>query len=126
MFSRVLRPGGNGFIYVFGDGGDGIFWDFIDLIRSILRPVPVAFTRDFLKGFCLPVGKIYQVLDFGYVPFQHRFNRSIFEDMMANAGLRIVKSLDRGEVYDQTQRALLYETDRTLFGEYELRYWVSR
>ena len=69
---------------------------------------------------------IYQVLDFGYVPFQHRFNRSAFEDMVKNTGLKIVKSLDRGEVYDQTQRALLYETDRTLFGEYELRYWVSR
>ncbi len=126
IFSRVIRPGGNGFIYVFGDGGDGIFWDFIDLIRTILKPVPVEFTRDFLKAFCLPFGKIYQVLDFGYVPFQHRFNRSAFEDMVKNAGLKIVKSLDRGEVYDQTQRALLYETDRTLFGEYELRYWVSR
>jgi len=126
LIGRVLKPGGSSFIYVFGDCGNGVFWDSIDFMRRILEKIPMFFTRNFLFFMGTQDTKAYNLLDFSYVPFQHRFVRSDFEKMIKDAGMKINKRLDRGEVYDQGQRQLLYPTDREFYGDFDLRYIVGK
>lgn len=125
VISKMLKPGGKAFLYVFGEQGEGSFWDFIDLMRDLLTPVPIRFSRDHLVLMGVPDIKIYHVLDFGYVPFQHRFNPATFEKMLADNALSVVRKMDQGEIYDQNRRGPLYEADAAFFGDYDLRYLVE-
>lgn len=126
ILGRLLRSGGCAFVYVFGTSGEAMYWRVVDVMRNLLRPVPLEATRNFLDLIGAAPFDTYNVLDFSYVPIQHRFTQSQFEELADAAGLRIAARLERGEVYDAGQRAVLYPWEGEFWGCYDMRCLLDK
>jgi len=116
-----LKKGGHAFTFVFADGGTP-WWRAIDLMRELLRPVPLWFSHKTLEGYEVSGNQIFNILDYSYTPIQHRFERGYVEDTLHNIGFREIHFLTGGVIHDSVLRSRLFETDRQLYGNSEIRY----
>jgi len=126
LIHRVLKPGAKAFIYFFGESEKGILWDVAKTWRHLLKPVPMEVTKSALLMLNANQGDIFNLLDFAYVPHQHHWPREKFEASIKKAGFTGVTPLLRGETYDGHQRILDYPWEKNFWGDFDLRYWLTK
>lgn len=122
---RVVKPGGDAYIYVYGSGG--LHWRLVDWIREILHDIDEAEVRDVLHLLDLPPGKIFHIMDHWFVPNYETLTRVEYEDRLNEAGFTDLTYMPRGMfLYDSSERLYRYPEDADLMGDGDLRYMVHK
>ncbi|MBI3320850.1 MAG: methyltransferase domain-containing protein [Candidatus Omnitrophica bacterium] len=121
---RVLTPGGRAYIFVYGRGG--LFWELVDVIRALMRPVPLGFAMRWMQAIGAPPGKIFNYLDHWCTPIQERVSRDEYESRLRRCGFTELVYLPRAKIYDASERLTRFPEDRDLVGEGDLRYLVRK
>lgn len=122
---RVMKPEGQGYIYVYGAGG--LHWALVDWIRVRLEGVDQMQVRNLLHLLDLPAGKIFHIMDHWFVPKFETLTRAAFEDRLLDVGFRDLTYLPRGLfLYDSSERRYRYPEDADLMGDGDLRYLVRK
>lgn len=122
---RVVKPGGDAYIYVYGSGG--LHWGLVDWIREILHGIDEARVRDVLHLLDLPPGKIFHIMDHWFVPNYEVLTKSAYEERLRDVGFTDLVYMPRGLfLYDSSERLYRYPEDADLMGEGDLRYMVHK
>ena len=120
---RVLKPGGQSWIYVYGS--DGIWWNIIYKLRKNLKKYKESMIINCLKNLGYQNRFIAEYLDDWKVMNLRTYKAKIFENSMKELGGNKIKKLKRGVKYDTSEK--LFNTgNKILFGEGDLRYLVSK
>lgn len=123
---RVLDDGGSCWLYLYG-GKESLFWDIVDICRSLLAHVPQEYTQSLMRNMGYPPGRIFHRADFFYVPVNNRYFASEVESMLRAAGFKKFKRLRRGAAHDWDE--IIHgnpDIDPYIFGEGEMRYLVNK
>lgn len=119
---RVLKPGGQGWLYLIENPG-GIFWDKIEILRAIMKNVDKDFARGILKSLNIPPNRIFYMLDHVMVPINTRLSPGQIENVLKENGADLVQRLGRGTDFDRVEqiyRGIPYAWEK--FGIGENRY----
>ena len=120
---RVLKPGGQSWIYVYGS--DGIWWNIIYKLRKNLKKYKESMIINCLKNLGYQNRFIAEYLDDWKVMNLRTYKAKIFENSLRELGGNKIKKLRRGVKYDTSEK--LFNTgNKILFGEGDLRYLVSK
>lgn len=122
--SRVLRVGGELWIYVYGAGG--LYWYLIDAFRRILNEFPAEQTLAMLQMMRLPVRYIGEYMDDWKVPYLRAYTAEEFSRRLANFGFLDPTPLSRGVGYDTSERRTMFPQDAPWLGEGDLRYLAKK
>ncbi|MDP6527908.1 MAG: class I SAM-dependent methyltransferase [Candidatus Pacebacteria bacterium] len=122
---KTMKRGGHAFVFVFAEDNTPT-WRAIDLMRELLKPVPIWHTHKTVKGFEVPGNKIFNFLDYSYTPIQHRFKRKKFEKTLKDIGFKDIKFLEGGVIHDSVLRSRMFEADKLLYGNSEIRYLLKK
>jgi ubiquinone/menaquinone biosynthesis C-methylase UbiE len=123
---RVLQPGGEGWLYLYG-GKESLFWDIVDFCRKILSDVPQSYMQILMKVLGYPPGRIFHRVDFWYVPIHNRYFSSEVAMMLDDAGFSSHRRLLRGADIDWDE--IIHnnkEIDPYIYGEGEMRFWITK
>ncbi len=120
--TRVLKPGGYGWLYLIENPG-GIFWDKIEILRAIMKNVDKNFARGILKSLNIPANRIFYMLDHVMVPINTRLTPSQIENELKKNGADSITRLERGTDFDRVEQ-IYHEIPcaREKFGVGENRY----
>jgi ubiquinone/menaquinone biosynthesis C-methylase UbiE len=124
--SRVLKPSGEGWLYLYG-GKESLFWDIVDFCREILSDVPQSYMQELMKVLGYPPGRIFHRADFWYVPIHNRYFSSEVSSMLDEAGFSTHKRLLRGADIDWDE--IIHnnkDIDPYIYGEGEMRFWLTK
>ncbi len=123
---RVLRPGGNGWLYVIEKPG-GLFWDSIEILRVITRDEDRATARRVLKLLGYPGNRIFYMLDHVMAPINLLLEPSEVEQTLVRYGAKNLRRLRRGTDFDRIERIYQQEPYAEVkYGVGENRYWFSK
>lgn len=122
--SRVLRVGGQAWIYVYGAGG--VYWYLVEAFREILKNVSAERTLAILQLMRLPVRYIGEYMDDWKVPYLRAYTADEFSNRLADFGFSIPVPLRRGVEFDTSERNTLYPQDASWLGEGDLRYLATK
>ena len=100
---RVLKRGGNGFLYLIEDPG-GIYWDVIEILRCVMKDVDIAYARMVFKLLGVPSNRRYFILDHIMVPINIRSTCEEIEGWLIEAGASEIRRLKRGTGYDRVEQ----------------------
>jgi len=123
---RVLQPGGEGWLYLYG-GKESLFWDIVDFCRKILSQVPQSYMQILMKVLGYPPGRVFHRVDFWYVPINNRYFYSEVATMLDDAGFSSHRKLLRGADIDWDE--IIHnnkEIDPYIYGEGEMRFWITK
>lgn len=123
---RVLKVGGQGFLYLIESPG-GIFWDVIEILRPMLKTVPYEFARGLFRLMGVPPNRRYYILDHIMVPINIRVRPKEVEEMLKEAGAVDLERLKRGADFDRVEqiyRNVPYHAVK--FGVGENRYFFRK
>jgi ubiquinone/menaquinone biosynthesis C-methylase UbiE len=122
--SRVLRVGGESWIYVYGAGG--LYWYLVEAFRKILNDVSAEQTLVLLQLMRLPVRYIGEYMDDWKVPYLRAYTAEEFSRRLTNFGFSAPTPLSRGVGYDTSERRTLFPQDKPWLGEGDLRYLAKK
>jgi ubiquinone/menaquinone biosynthesis C-methylase UbiE len=122
--TRVLRPGGKSWIYVYGAGG--VYWYLIRTFRQWFEDTPASVALDSLQLMGLPVRYIAEYMDDWKTPFLRTYTDFDFARRLRELGFSHVQRLWRGVPYDTCERLIKFPQDAALLGEGDLRYLVTK
>jgi ubiquinone/menaquinone biosynthesis C-methylase UbiE len=121
--ARVLRPGGNLWLYLYGSGG--IYWHMVDFIRAWLRDIGPESCLFELEAMGYPVDRVAELLDDWFVPMLKRYTHDDVVARLAELGFGEVRYLKHGMSYDTSQRRGDGQENRWM-GAGDLRYWATK
>jgi ubiquinone/menaquinone biosynthesis C-methylase UbiE len=121
--SRVLKPGGRMWLYLYGSGG--IYWYFVDVVRHWLRGASAHESMAVLTAAGFPAGKIAEFLDDWHVPNLKRYRHEDVARSLRQLGFDSIELLTGGMPYDSSVNREGSAADQIL-GEGDLRYWVQK
>ena len=121
---RVLKPGGQAYVFVYGAGG--LFWELVDAIRALVAPVPLDVADAWLQSLGVTAGKIFNALDHWYTPMQERLTEREFESRLEACGFEKLVPVPRAKIYDASERKCRFPEERDLVGEGDLRYLAAK
>ena len=121
--SRVLKPGGSLWLYLYGSGG--IYWALIDEIRSRLGAASVSATIARLLTWGTPTGRIAEFIDDWFVPWIRRYTHADVAGALASLGFESPQLLRRGTDYDTSQRVHVHQ-ESALWGGGDIRYFCVK
>ena len=123
-FARVLRPGGDLFLYV--DGPFGLFGLLMDTLLASVREVPQALFQSYLALLGTdPVRVTWMMANF-YVEYERRPAREV-EALLRRHGFTELRQLMRGVAIDQIEQVsagLPYAEVK--YGEAQLKYLARK
>ncbi len=123
--TRVLKPAGALWLYLYGSGG--IYWHMVDWVRAVLAGTDV---RDCifqlrLEGF--PIRRIAEWIDDWYVPYLRRYTPEDVTRRLRELGFPEADVLRFGVNYDTSQRRVQASPAETaLMGAGDLRYFCRK
>lgn len=123
---RVLKPGGLGWLYLIEEPG-GLFWEMIDVLRSVMETDSHDVARRALQLAGLPQNRVFYMLDHVMAPINVRLRPDQIEQALQDAGATKIRRLERGADFDrveQIHRGVHHATVK--FGVGENRYVFSR
>lgn len=122
---RILKPGAEAFIYVYG--AEGLHWEMVEWVRRLVHDVPEPVARQTLRLLDLPTGKVFHIMDHWYVPNYETLTAAQFEARCAEVGFEVKRRLERGMfLYEASERKYMYPEDADLMGEGDLRYLLTK
>lgn len=99
---RVMKSAGIGWQYLIENPG-GIFWDSIEILRSIMKDVNKKFAQDVLQSLGIPMNRVFYMLDHVMVPINTRLtSEHIIEELEKNGACNI-RRLTRGTDFDRVE-----------------------
>ena len=125
--SRVLKPGGWMWLYLYGSGG--IYWHVIDWVRDCVREhdVDVQACIDNLRVQGVPVRRIAEWIDDWFVPVLQRYTREDVRTRLVALGFGDARPLDLGTEYDTSQRRVGADAHEVeLMGDGDVRFWCQK
>jgi ubiquinone/menaquinone biosynthesis C-methylase UbiE len=123
--TRVLKPGGHMWLYLYGSGG--IYWYVIDWIRGLLRGVNVRECIWQLRVMEMPVGRIAEWIDDWFTGDLRRYTRADVVRRLDELGFTETAVLDRGVTYDTSERRVgAGDRERQLMGEGDVRNFCRK
>ncbi len=121
---RILRVGGQSWIYVYGS--NGLYWYLINRFRSWFRELDPKGLLDCLQMMSVEVRYIGEYMDDWKVPYLRSYTDSDFSTRLREVGFTEVNRLWRGVSYDTSERLVRFPEDRPWLGEGDLRYLLSK
>ena len=121
-YHRVLKKGGQGFLYLYGSGG--LFWNSRIKMREVMKKIPMNYTNSILEMIGMPP-KRYVFSDSWYVPIEEHVTR---ERLMNYLQLKNYSKIERVEhtgsddIFSMSN--LPYSAE--LWGDGELRYFLTK
>ena len=119
---RVLRVGGESWIYVYGAGG--IYWRLMATFRRTFAELDPETIIEVLSKSGLPTGRIAEMLDDWKAPFLRAYTNELFSAALQEldcASSRLMRGMD----YD-TSEHLVRGGSPEMLGNGDLRYMVTR
>lgn len=121
-YHRVLKKGGNGFLYLYGSGG--LFWNSRTKMREVMKKIPMNYTNTVLETIGMP-SKRYIFADSWYVPIEEHVTR---ERLINYLQLKNYSKIERVEHTGSddilSMSDLPYSNE--LWGDGELRYFLTK
>jgi len=122
--TRVLKVGGNGWFYVYGQGG--IYWYLIQSIRDAAAEISTGEVLTTLKLMGLDTRYIAEYIDDWKVPYLRTYDPEIVNRALVELGYLNPIRLMQGYAYDTCDRLFRYPEDACWFGSGDLRYLVTK
>jgi ubiquinone/menaquinone biosynthesis C-methylase UbiE len=122
--ARVLKPGGQAWIYVYGAGG--LYWYLVREFRDILGELSSSQLLATLQLLGLSARYIGEYMDDWKVPYLRAYTAEEFGDRLREVGFVDPTPLARGVAYDTSERRTLYPNDSGWYGEGDLRYLTTK
>jgi ubiquinone/menaquinone biosynthesis C-methylase UbiE len=122
--TRVLKVGGQAWIYVYGAGG--LYWYLIREFREMLSTVPSSHVLATLQLMRLPVRYIGEYMDDWKVPYLRAYTSKEFTQRLRSLGYIDPRLLARGVAYDTSERRTVYPEDAPWYGDGDLRYLLTK
>lgn len=122
--SRVLRIGGQAWIYVYGAGG--LYWYLINEFRNILDNLATPRALAIMQLMRLSVRYIGEYMDDWKVPYLRAYSSAEFSARLHDFGFSNPAPLLRGVEYDTSERRTLYPQDIPWLGDGDLRYLITK
>ena len=121
-YHRVLKKGGNGFLYLYGSGG--LFWNSRIKMREVMKLIPMNYANNILKFLGMP-SKRYIFVDSWYVPIEEHVERKQLENYLTSQNYsKIEKVQHTGTDNLNSMSNQLYSKE--LWGDGELRYFLTK
>ena len=118
---KHLKKGGYTFFYAYGK--DGIYWQLVDLARNILKNISDERILEILSSLSLENRYIAEYMDDWKVPFLRAYTDDEMRESLQKCGINPIIRLFWGENYDTCLRLKMYEEEKELWGEGDLRYF---
>lgn len=123
--TRVLKPGGWMWLYLYGSGG--VYWYMADWVRGVLSDVDVRDTIYQLRLQDVPIRRIAEWMDDWFVPWLRRYTVADVRDRLVELGFERAEALPRGTVYDTSERLVeASEVEAQLMGDGDVRFWSQK
>ena len=121
-YFRVLKKGGDGFLYLYGSGG--LFWNSRKKMREVMKLIPMNYTIQILKSIGMP-SKRYVFADSWYVPIEEHVQRDWLETYLVDLKYSKIQRIDiTGD--DTIQSMFNQPFSEELWGDGELRYFLKK
>lgn len=121
--TRVLRPGGKAWIYVYGSGG--LYWRMIQHLRRWFLSQPPDWLIALLRLYRYPTRYVAEYVDDWSVPNLRTYTRSDFLAALTALGYE-AELLTRGLHYDTNERRSTDPQGAHWFGEGDLRVLATK
>lgn len=120
---RVLKTGGNFWLYLYGSGG--IYWYLMDFLREWVKEIGIQESITYMAINEVPTGRIAEFIDDWYVPMLQRYTRADIETRLTELGVGEVRYLKGGMTYDTSERRGSAQ-ENIWMGDGDLRYWGKK
>ena len=120
---RVLKPGGQSWIYVYGS--NGLWWSVINELRKQLKTYKEKKIINCLINFGYKNRYIAEYLDDWKVLNLRTYKARDFENSLKRLGAIKIKKCERGLDYDTSEK-LFITKDKAIYGEGDLRYLIKK
>ena len=121
-FHRVLKTGGDGFIYLYGSGG--LFWNSRTKMRKVMQKIPMNYTNIVLETIGLP-SKRYVFADSWYVPIEQHVSREHLVTYLQSKNYSKIEQVEHTGSDDILSMSNLPNSNE-LWGDGELRYFLTK
>lgn len=122
--SRVLKVGGQAWVYVYGSGG--VYWYAMRRFREALKVLDIDSCLDGLQLMRYPVRYVAEFIDDWKVPYLRAYTHADFGGKLETLGYEPNKPLERGVVYDTSEKRTTYPHTIDWMGEGDLRYFLTK
>ena len=123
---RILKKGGNGFLYLIENPG-GIYWDIIEILRCVVKDVGFAYAREVFHMLGVPPNRRFFILDHIMAPINIRSTCEEIEGWLKQAGASEIRRLERGTDFDRVEQ--VYQNRpfaKVKFGVGDQRYFFRK
>lgn len=122
--ARVLKKGGQAWIYVYGSGG--VYWQSVYRARDILEPHSEKDCVDVLKFLQSPTSLLAEYIDDWKAPYLRSYTKADFGGRLKSLGFEGTDPLLYGTDYDTSHRITSFDGDADYLGEGDLRYFLTK
>ena len=123
-YSRVLKKGGNGFLYLYANGG--IYWNSRDKMRDVMKLIPMDFAIKVLDSIGMPSRRTIFV-DSWYVPVEDYVKSQFIEEKFGNLDYENIYRMKSNRPFELDKIVLENgQWAQDLWGEGELRYYLKK
>lgn len=124
--ARILKVGGQSWIYIYGSGG--VYWRIIYHIRSLLEHVHVHDCMAALKLFRYETRYVAEFIDDWFSTHLRTYTKHDLSCRLEELGFESPEPLRFGTDYDTSHRlnSFASEEERQLMGEGDLRYLLTK
>ncbi len=123
QLNRVLKKGGNSFIYLYATGG--IFWDTRDVMRRVFSNIPQDYTNTVLGTIGMPSNRFF-FSDVWHVPIEVHTSREDVEKMFAALGLEFSKIISQNAFDLDYALSRNIKDAEVMWGDGEHRYMLVK
>lgn len=124
--SRILKPGGNMWLYIYGSGG--AYWRIIFNLRRLMSDVPIDSCMATLKLLRYETRYIAEFIDDWYASYLRTYTQADLGRRLAELGFESPQVLKFGVDYDTSHRLNSFSSsqEKDLMGEGDLRYFLTK
>lgn len=121
--SRVLKVGGQFWLYLYGSGG--VYWNMVRFVRSWLKDTTIPDTVMYLAMNGYATGQIAEFIDDWYVPMLKAYTPEDVSKRLIELGFSNPQRKLAGTSYDTSARQSS-ASERNWMGAGDVRYWSKK
>ncbi len=124
--SRILKPGGKCWLYIYGAGG--VYWRIIYKFRKIMKDIDIDKCIATLKVYRYSTRYVAEYIDDWFASFLRTYTHNDVSEKLESLGFDSPELLKYGMDYDTSHRLNVFksESERKLMGEGDLRYFLTK
>ena len=123
-FARILKPGGQLFLYV--NGSFGLFELLQETVRKANVDIPRSLFQAYIKSLGVNSGRLYWLMDCLYAPYEYK-HRAEVVTMLERNGFTAIRQLLRGVASDQIEQVSAgVPYAEVKYGEAQLKFLCTK